>query len=57
LLEGQDKFNTPEEYGGSKTDAKKLFEKAKELFGTVQPESSIHPHWGSGQVSFWLSRY
>ena len=57
LLEGQDKYNTPEEYGGSKDEAKKLFEKAKELYGTAQPESSIHPHWGLGTVNFWLSQY
>jgi len=57
LLEGQDKFNTPAEYGGSKEDAKKLFDKAKELFGTVKPESTIHPHWGMGQLMYWLSQY
>ena len=57
LLEGQDKFNTPEEYGGSKEEAKKLFDKAKELYGTFKPESSIHPTWGAGQVTYWLSRY
>lgn len=57
LLEGQDKFNTPEEYGGSKAEAKVLFEKAKELYASFKPESSIHPAWGLGQVNFWLSRY
>jgi tetratricopeptide (TPR) repeat protein len=57
LLEAQDKFNTPAEYGGSKDEAKKLFEKAKELFGTVKPESSIHPHWGMGTVMYYLSQF
>jgi len=57
LLEGQDKYNTPAEYGGSKEEAKVLFEKAKELFGKAQPESSIHPHWGFGTVNYWLSQY
>lgn len=57
LLEGQDKYNTPEEYGGSKEEAKKLFEKSKELYSTAQPESSIHPHWGLGTVNYWLSQY
>ena len=57
LLEAQDKYNTPAEYGGSKEEAKILFEKAKGLYATAQPESSIHPHWGLGQVNYWLSRY
>jgi hypothetical protein len=56
LLEGQDKFNTPEEYGGSKEEGKKLFNKAKELYGSFQPESSIHPSWGLSQVNYWLSQ-
>ena len=56
-LEGQDKYNTPEEYGGSKTEAKVLFEKSKDLFGKFKPESSIHPSWGLNQVNYWLSQY
>jgi len=57
LLEAEDKYFTPEEYGGSKTEAKTLFEKSKELYGTFKPESSIHPTWGLGQVMYWLSQY
>ena len=57
LLEAQDKYNTPEEYGGSKTEAKTLFEKSKELYGSFKPESSIHPTWGLGTVMYWLSQY
>ncbi len=57
LLEGQDKYFTPEEFGGSKVDAKVLFGKAKDLYGTVKPETSIHPSWGSGQVYYFLSQY
>ena len=57
LLEGQDKFNTPAEYGGSKDEAKVLFSNAKDLYSTVKPETSIHPAWGLGQVYYWLSQY
>jgi tetratricopeptide (TPR) repeat protein len=57
LLEAQDKFTTPAEYGGSKEEAKKLFDKAKELYGTAKPESTIHPHWGMGTVMYFLSQY
>lgn len=55
LLEGQDKFYTPEQYGGSKTEAKKLFQKSLELFGTFKPETEIHPNWGKNQVNYFLS--
>lgn len=55
LLEGQDKFYTPEQYGGSKEEAKKLFTKAQELFSTFKPETELHPNWGRGQVGYFLS--
>ena len=57
MLEAQDKFFTPEQFGGSKEEAKILFEKSKELYGTFKPESSIHPNWGMGQVMYFLSQY
>lgn len=57
ILEGQDKYYTPEQYGGSKDEAKVLFEKAQKLFGSFKPESSIHPTWGKGTVTYFLSLY
>lgn len=56
LLEGIDKYYTPEQWGGSKTEAKKLFEEAKKKFETYKPASSIHPSWGMGQVMYFLSQ-
>ena len=56
ILEGQDKFFTPEQYGGSKTEAKTLFEEAMKKFETFKPESTIHPNWGKGQVVYFLSQ-
>lgn len=55
LLEGQDKFYTPEQYGGSKEEARKLFTKSQELFGGFKPETELHPNWGRGQVAYFLS--
>lgn len=55
LLEGQDKFYTPEEYGGSKAEAKKLFETAISKFGEAKPESPIYPQWGLSQAKYFLS--
>lgn len=54
LLEGQDKFYTPEQFGGSKTEAKKLFETAMLKFDTFKPESTIHPTWGKGTTQYFI---
>ena len=53
LLEGQDKFYTPEQFGGSKTEAKAIFEDAMKKYEAFKPESSISPNWGLRQVK-WL---
>ena len=55
LLEGIDKYYTPEQYGGSKEEGKKLFQEAEKKFETFKPASSIHPSWGRGQVKYFLS--
>lgn len=46
LLQGQALFYTPEQYGGSKSEAKKKFEVALQKFSSFKPASSIAPHWG-----------
>ncbi len=56
LLEGQDKFYTPEQFGGSKAEAKVLFEKAKALYGTHKPETELHPSWGLMTVEYFLTQ-
>ena len=45
-LEAQGIFNTPEAFGGGKKNAKPVFEKAVELFGTFVSPSPLHPNWG-----------
>ena len=56
ILEGQDKFYTPEQFGGSKSEAKTLFEKAQQLFATFKPETEMHPAWGKTTVQYFLSQ-
>ncbi len=56
LLEAQDKYFTPEQFGGSKVEAKKLFELSLNKYETFKPESSIHPTWGKAQVSYFLTQ-
>jgi hypothetical protein len=46
LEEGLDKYNTPEQFGGSKEEGKKLMEEAVKKYESNKPESSIHPNWG-----------
>lgn len=55
LLDGQTLMNTPEAFGGGKAVAKKLFEKAVELFGSFKPASPIHPTWGKDQATQLLA--
>jgi hypothetical protein len=56
-LEAIDKFYTPEQYGGSKTEAKKLFEEALKKYDVFKPESSIHPAWGRGNTQYFLTQF
>jgi hypothetical protein len=55
-LEGMDKFQTPEQYGGSKTEAKKLFEVAIQKFDTFKPGTAIDPQWGKNATQYFLSQ-
>jgi hypothetical protein len=55
LLEAQDKLFTPEQFGGSKTEAKQLFEEAIKKYEAFKPETSIHPAWGLQQAKYFLS--
>lgn len=56
LLEAEDKYFTPEQYGGSKTEAKKLFEQALQKYDTFKPASPIDPNWGKGSAQYFLSQ-
>ncbi len=54
LVMGQDKYFTPEQFGGSKAEAKKLFEQAFQKYDAFKPKSSLHPKWGRGRTEyFW----
>ena len=56
LLEGQDKYFTPEQFGGSKVEAKKLFEEALMKYGSFKPASDLHPNWGKNTAEYLLSQ-
>lgn len=55
-LEGMDKFQTPEQFGGSKTEAKKLFEEALKRYDTYKPVTDLDPNWGRNTVQYFLGQ-
>lgn len=57
LLEAQNKFFTPEQYGGGKEVAKTLFDKANELYSTFKPETDLSPTWGKSSLDYFLAQY
>jgi hypothetical protein len=56
FLEGQDKLFTPKQFGGSKEEAKKLFEFALQKFDSFKAENELMPHWGKGQTAYFLKQ-
>jgi hypothetical protein len=56
LLQAQDKYFTPEEYGGSKTEAKKLFEEALKKYDSFKPATEIDPSWGKNTTQYFLNQ-
>jgi hypothetical protein len=56
LLEGQDKYFTPEQFGGSKTEAKRLFEEALKKYDSFKPASELDPNWGKNTAQYLLSQ-
>ena len=56
MLLGQDKFFTPEQFGGSKAEAKVLFETAFKKFEVAKPETSIHPSWGLPATNYFYAQ-
>ncbi|HUC79840.1 MAG TPA: hypothetical protein VMR70_02955 [Flavisolibacter sp.] len=54
LLQAQDKFYTPEQFGGSKEEAKKLFEQAKKKYASFKPATDLEPTWGQPMTDYYL---
>jgi hypothetical protein len=54
-LEAQAKLYTPEAFGGGKSVAKPVFEKALAMFDIFKPASELHPAWGKSMAQYFLS--
>ena len=55
LMKGLDKYFTPEQFGGSKTEAKELLGIAIAKFKAFKPETPVSPQWGLGQAQYFFS--
>ncbi len=56
LLQAEDKFYTPEQFGGSKEEAKKLFELSNKKFENFKPASSLDPNWGRSTLKYFMAQ-
>lgn len=57
LLEAENKFYTPEAFGGGKDAAKPFFNTAAKLFDSFKAESDLSPTWGKGSLQYFLAQY
>ena len=56
ILEAEDFYYTPEQFGGSKSKGIELFKKALEQFKTYKIKSSVDPNWGQGEANYFISQ-
>lgn len=57
LLEAENKFYTPEQFGGGKEAAKEYFARANTLDQNFKPETDLSPNWGKTSLQYFLSQY
>lgn len=56
ILEAEDLYFTPEQFGGNKQKGIELFKKALEQFKTYKIKTSIDPNWGQGEANYMISQ-
>jgi hypothetical protein len=56
LLEAEDKYFTPEQFGGSKAEAKRLFEEALKKYEAFKPATALDPVWGKTTAQYFLGQ-
>ena len=57
LLEGEDLYYTPEQFGGNKNTARKVFNHAFTLISAIEPANKLVPQWGLKEVKSYLQMY
>lgn len=56
IQKAEDAYFTPAQFGGSKEEGIKLFQKAKEQFANYKPKSALDPNWGKEEIDYFLSQ-
>ena len=57
LIQAENTFYTPVQFGGGKDAAKSFFDQAKTLDDNFKPETEISPNWGKNAINYFLSQY
>lgn len=57
LLQAQNKFYTPEQFGGGKDAAREFFDKADSLDRNFKPATDLSPNWGRTTIQYFQSQY
>jgi hypothetical protein len=57
LVQAENTFYTPAQFGGGKDAAKSFFDQAKALDNNFKPETEISPNWGKNAINYFLSQY
>ncbi|MCW3160680.1 hypothetical protein [Chryseobacterium oryctis] len=55
LIQAEDTYFTPEQYGGSKVKGLEQFKTALEKFNAFKPKTTLDPNWGKGEAEYFLS--
>lgn len=56
VLQAEDAYYTPEQFGGSKTKGLELFKKAIDQFNNYKPKTTLDPNWGKAEAQYFLSQ-
>ena len=55
VLQAEDLYFTPEQYGGDKRRRKNV-SKSKRTFKTNKPKTALDPNWGESEADYFLSQ-
>jgi len=56
VLQAEDAYFTPEQFGGSKAKGLELFTKAIAQYGTYKPKTALSPNWGKAEAEYFLNQ-
>ncbi len=57
LVQAENIYYTPKEFGGGPKAARPLLDEAKKLDDAFKPETELSPNWGKSSIEYFLSLY